>query len=181
MVDTTPPTKKSSRKQDKSSTAIKQFEEEIQNLKNQLARALADYQNLEKRIATDKDSWIKYAGATTITELLPVLDTLKAAHKANPNDSALALTIKQFEDVLNQLGVTEVQAAGQPFDPNTMECLEVVDGQPENLVAEEASKGYYYHDRLLRPAKVRVYKKQEIEDQAESGQPEVQTDNQIPG
>lgn len=178
MVNINPITKKSSHKQDKSSPAIKQFEEEMQNLKNQLARALADYQNLEKRIATDKDGWIKYAGANIISELLPVLDTLKAAHKANPGDNALALAIKQFETVLNQLGVTTVQAAGQPFDPNSMECLEVVDGEPEDLVAEEVSRGYHYHDRLLRPAKVRVYKKQ-LPSQNESVEPEVQTNDQI--
>lgn len=159
MVNINANIKKSANKPAKSPAAFRQFEEEMQNLKNQLARALADYQNLERRIASDKDSWIKYAGANIISEMLPILDTLKAAYKAKPDDETLALIIKHFESTLEHLGVTSVQAAGQAFDPNSMECLEVTQGEPENLVAEEVAKGYYYHDRLLRPAKVKVYRK----------------------
>ncbi|KKT74642.1 MAG: Protein GrpE [Microgenomates group bacterium GW2011_GWA1_Microgenomates_45_10] len=158
MVDINTQVKKSLRKQDKSSTAVKQLEEEIHNLKSQLARALADYQNLEKRMASDKDQWIKFAGAEILSEMLPVLDTLEAAQKADPNDETTTIIIKQFNTVLEHVGVIPVRAAGELFDPNVMECLEVAPGEPENVVAEEVVRGYYYHDRLLRPAKVRVYK-----------------------
>lgn len=129
-------------------------------MKNQLARALADYQNLEKRVASEKEVWVKYAGAEILSGFLPVLDTLKLALKSSPEESkqGLALSIKQFENVLADLGVAPVVAVGRLFDPATMECTETVVGEPENQVAEEATSGYLYHGRLLRPAQVKVYK-----------------------
>lgn len=135
--------------------------QEVESLKGQLARALADYQNLEKRVVSDREGWIKYAGAEILSQLLPVLDTLKLALKNTPAESqeGLALAIKQFENVLGELGVAPVVTLEQKFDPVTMECTETVSGEPEEQVAEEITTGYLYRDRLLRPAMVKVYKK----------------------
>jgi molecular chaperone GrpE len=133
---------------------------ELQGVKNQLARALADYQNLEKRMAADRESWIMFSGMEILLRLLPLIDTLKSVQAHNKEAEGLDLAIKQFETILNEAGVTPITAAGQQFDPKVMECVEAVAGEPDNQVAEETQIGYYYHDRVLRPARVKVYKKE---------------------
>lgn len=151
-------------KRDQVSKDIGKLEEELSGLKNQLARALADYQNLEKRVVSEKEAWVKYAGAEILAQFLPVLDTLKLALKSLPAESqeGLALAIKQFENVFASLGVTPVVTLGQRFEPTAMECIETVVGEPDGQVAEEVTGGYFYHERLLRPARVKVFKKEDL-------------------
>ena len=140
---------------------MKKLEDELSLLKGQLVRALADYQNLEKRVASDREGWVRFAGSEIVSKFLPILDTLKLVLKNQPGEAqeGLAIAIKQFENVLEEIGVDVVATGGKVFNPETMECVETVNGDSENQIAEELATGYTYNGRLLRPAKVKVYKK----------------------
>jgi molecular chaperone GrpE len=130
--------------------------QELLNLENQLKRALADYQNLEKRIAEEKGSWIKTANKNLLLQLLPGLDSLLLAEK-HTQDEGVKLSIKHFLDILENEGVKKIETVGKDFDPNLMEAAGTVQGE-ENKVIEEVRTGYLLYDSVLRPAQVIVGK-----------------------
>lgn len=138
----------------KTSSKTIHLQNQIQDLENRFKRALADYQNLEKRHASQKGDLIKFANQGLLDKLLPLLDDLERA-QAHLQDSGLELIIDQFHQLLISEGVTPIISDRQIFDPQTMDCAEVVPG-PKNKVVTTLAKGYYYHDRVLRPARVEV-------------------------
>ncbi len=128
--------------------------EEIESLNNQLKRALADYQNLEKRTEEAKRDWILAANRKLIEKLLTVLDNLLLAQK-HIKDSGLDLSVQKFLDILLQEGVQKIETKGKEFDPNTMECVSVQEGGEEKIL-EEIRPGFIINDRVIRPAQVVV-------------------------
>jgi molecular chaperone GrpE len=128
--------------------------EEVKRLEGQLKRAVADYQNLERRIEDNRREWILSANRSLIQKLLAVLDDLFLAQK-HIQDDGLNLSIQKFLNLLKEEGVETINTKGQEFDPNTMECVSVQDGD-ENKVLEELRKGYIMNDRVIRPAQVIV-------------------------
>jgi molecular chaperone GrpE len=133
-----------------------QDKEEFANLENQLKRALADYQNLEKRIAEEKGSWIKIANKDLFLKLLPGIDNLLLAEK-HTQDEGVKISIKHFLEVLEQEGVRKIETEGRDFDPKLMEAVGAVQGE-ENKIVEETRSGYMIYDQVLRPAQVVVGK-----------------------
>ena len=131
-----------------------QENEEFKNLENQLKRALADYQNLEKRIAEEKSSWIKTANKNLLLKLLPGLDNLILAEK-HTQDEGVKLSIKHFLDILEAEGIKKIEAVGQDFNPEFMEAVSTAEGE-EGKVLEEIRAGYTLFDQVLRPAQVIV-------------------------
>ena len=130
--------------------------EELKNLENQLKRALADYQNLEKRIAEERNSWIKAANKDLLLKLLPGLDSLILAEK-HTRDEGVKLSIKHFLDILQDNGVKKIETENRDFDPNFMEAVSTTQGF-EGKVVEETRAGYTLFDVVLRPAQVVVGK-----------------------
>ncbi len=128
--------------------------EQLKNLENQLKRALADYQNLERRITEEKSAWIMASNKDLILKLLPVLDNLFLAQK-HIQDDGLKFSIQKFLDALSEEGVQRIETTGSDFDPNLMECVSVQEGK-ENKVLEEVRAGYKINDTVLRPAQVIV-------------------------
>lgn len=124
-------------------------------------RALADYQNLEKRVAAQRRELIISAGRGILLRLLPVLDTLQLAAK-HTNDKGLVLSIQQFLDILKAEGVEKIETKGKKFDPETMEAVGTGEGE-ENIVLEESRAGYLLNGSLLRAAQVIVGKKNDKE------------------
>lgn len=122
--------------------------------KSKYVRALADYQNLEKRTYSEKEETRRFAVQVFLERLLPVVDTLEKA-TAHLHDQGLMLAIKELEAVLLEFGVTKIETVGKPFNPHEMECVEVVPGE-ENKVIEETQAGYKLHDKILRVAQVKV-------------------------
>ncbi|HQB51015.1 MAG TPA: nucleotide exchange factor GrpE [bacterium] len=138
----------------------------IQELTEKYQRALADQQNLVKQHQKEKAHYIHYANEQLLLELLPVFDNLKlSCRHFNPDNTTSWLEginyiIKQFENFLNQQGVTEIKAAGQAFNHATMDAAEMVettDEKLDNLVAEEIKPGYQLADKIITPARVKVY------------------------
>ena len=132
----------------------KDLEQQIINLTDKWKRTLADYANLEKRIEAEKQDFIKFSSAGLIDKLLAVLDDLERAEKHLKN-KGLTMAVNQFRLVLKTEGVEEITALGNRFDPNSMDCVEMVKGK-KNMVSEVVLKGYLLNNKILRPAKVRV-------------------------
>lgn len=117
-------------------------------------RALADYQNLERRTGEEKKDFAQYANSTLILKILPSLDSLEKAQE-HLKDEGLDLAIKQLKDGLREAGVAEMETLGVEFNPESMECLELTEGD-EGIVLEEVRKGYKLGDKVIRTAMVRV-------------------------
>lgn len=139
---------------DKETVELKQ---KVQDCENSYKRALADYQNLQKRVIEERQNWLKIANRELLLRLLPVLDTLMLAHKHKETDE-LKVSINQFLDALKTEGVTRIDTIGRMFDPQFMEVVVTVDGD-EGKVVDEVRAGFMIYDKLLRPAQVRVGKK----------------------
>ena len=143
-------------------TAVSQLVElakqEADEWKSKYLRALADYQNLERRNRQDKEDVRMFASELMLGRLLPAIDTLQKA-KNHLNDRGLDLAYKEFIAILDEKGVERIHTVGEEFNPHLMECIEVVDGE-ENIVAEELLPGYMLNGRVLRVAQVKVGKKQ---------------------
>jgi molecular chaperone GrpE len=129
-------------------------DQKLEDFENRFKRVLADYTNLEKRIEREKSDFIKLANAQILDKLLPVLDDLELCEK-HLKDKGVSLVYNRFREVLQSEGVEEINALGEKFDPETMDCVEMVAG-PKNQVVEVVLKGYWLNDKILRPAKVKV-------------------------
>jgi molecular chaperone GrpE len=130
--------------------------DEVTEWKTKYLRALADYQNLEKRSSEHVAEARKFAAEIILLRLLPVVDTF-AKVKAHVNDMGFDLAFKEMEAVLSEQGVTKIEVVGKEFDPHTMECIEVVEGK-DNMVVEETLAGYEFRGKVLRVAQVKVGK-----------------------
>src|SRR3990167_11336663 len=125
------------------------------DLENQLKRALADYQNLERRIDEERRLLSALSAALVIEKLLPILDNLENAQK-HLKDEGLEMVVKQFGDVLTSEGVEEIPAEGSPFDPNLHQATEILESEKDGIVLKILRKGYKINDKVLRPAQVAV-------------------------
>ena len=143
--------KKDSIQQD---TKLQELQDKVIELENNWKRALADYQNLQKRVAEEKQQIVSYANSTLILKLLFVLDNLEMV-AAHTEDQGLSLSIKTFKTVLEEEGIKEVEVFKKDFDPETMDAIEQVPGE-ENKVVEVLQKGYKLKNKVLRPARVKV-------------------------
>ena len=131
-------------------------------LKNQLARALADYDNLVKRVDRERTTFEKVSNLRLIMRLLPVLDILKQA-QVHIADSGIAITIKEFEDAIKAEGIEEIKAEiGYDFNPNIHEAIDVAPNEGKigsNKIVEKVSSGWIFiGGPVIRVAKVKVTK-----------------------
>lgn len=129
--------------------------DKVAELENNWKRALADYRNLEKRVAEEKETVIRFANSILILKLLPTLDNLELTF-GHSKDKGTEMIIKEFKKTLEEEGVKEIEAEGKNFDA---EIMEAVEGGGKN-VTEVLQKGYFLSDKVLRPARVKVGKKE---------------------
>lgn len=145
---------------------IEEYETEIKNLKDKYLRALADQDNLRKRVEKEKSELFNYGLTNFMKELLPIVDALESAlteaEKSSNNSDAMVegikLTLSKFHSTLKKHGVKEIEALKKPFDPSLHEAIartERDDVEPMTIV-EEIEKGYILKGRILRPSKVVV-------------------------
>ena len=125
-------------------------------------RTLADFENYRKRAEREKADFQRYALATVIREVLPVIDNfdraLEHAEEGDEFHKGVALIYKQLFDVLQRHGLKTISESGVRFDPNIHEAVvrEEDSSVPSHTVTAVLQKGYFLHDRLLRPAMVKV-------------------------
>jgi molecular chaperone GrpE len=139
-----------------SGSVVSKPRQELKEMESRYLRALADYQNLSRRHETQSAELARYAAETVLDKLIPVLENLERAQE-HLNDKGLMMVIKQFHDLLESEGVSEIQTRGVEFDPESMDCVELVAGK-KNQVVSTISRGWLLHDRVLRAAKVSVGK-----------------------
>jgi molecular chaperone GrpE len=136
--------------------------QENQELRNRYLRTLADFDNLRKRTEREKTDFFRYATAAVLKDLLPVLDNFDRALEHSEADDefhkGVELIYKQLYDVLYKHGLRAIDQAGVHFDPNIHEAVvrEEDPSVPSHTVTAILQKGYFLHDRLLRPALVKV-------------------------
>ena len=139
--------------------AVKQLEA----TKDQFARLAAEYDNYRKRTAKEKETLYQDAKADTIKEFLAVYDNLERAAGApggedDPHKTGLEMIFAQSKELLKKLGVTEIEAKGQPFDPERHEAVMHIDDENfgENEIAQVFQAGFVLGDRVIRHAVVQV-------------------------
>lgn len=137
----------------------------VEDLKNQLARALADYDNLRKRVEKQQGDFEKLVSAKFALRILPIFDMLEEAQK-HLKDSGIALTIEEFRKILKEEEIEEIKGdPGEKFDEEFHEAVEVVSppagGKKEDgLISEVILPGWKFTEGpTIRPAKVKVYRK----------------------
>lgn len=136
---------------------------ENEKLKDQYLRSRADFENFRRRMEKEKTEFRRYAVADTIRELLPVLDNFeRALSVSSPSvedfGTGIEMIARQLADVLERTGLQTLDPTGEPFDPLFHEAIARVESDEiePNSVVDVLQKGYMLHDRLLRPAMVRV-------------------------
>ena len=139
--------------------AVKQLE----TTKDQFTRLSAEYDNYRKSTTKEKDNIYQDAKADTVKAFLDVYDNLERAAAApgdeeSPHKKGLEMIFQQYKTILEKLGVTEIQAKGQTFDPEKMNAVMHIDDENlgENEVTQVFQAGFQMGDKIVRYAIVQV-------------------------
>jgi molecular chaperone GrpE len=137
---------------------------EKQDLMNTLVRRQADFENYRKRVEKERHTERHRAVEALVEQILPVFDAFERALSAHDNaeyaeyKKGFELIHRQLWDALSKQGLKRIEAVGKEFDPHFHHAIENVPttDQPEGFVVDQLQPGYVFHDRVLRPAMVRV-------------------------
>ena len=150
------------RKPSKEEEKIAALEKEKADLNDKFLRICAEYDNFRKRSQKEKDALYGDIKANTVTQFLPVYDTLERALKQNTEDEAykkgVEMIMTQFCTTLEKMGVTEIKCLGEKFDPTMHNAVMHVDDEEkgENEIVEVFQKGFKLGDKVIRFAMVKV-------------------------
>lgn len=142
-------------------------DQELSELKDKYLRALADTDNVRKRMRQQSEETVRLQRESLLRDLLPVVDNLERAIEATQGSAkretiaeGVEMVLRSLHDLLRTQGVTPIAAVGQPFDPQVHEAVDhVASGEhPANTVVSEFHRGYVIGERMLRPARVSVSK-----------------------
>ncbi len=142
---------------DKKKKSVK-VEQPVDEFRSKYLRALADYQNFEKRVEKQKEDWKQDGERQLLLKLLPFLDNLEKA-EVFVKDSGLKQIKDNFFQILKSCGLEELNILGKEFDPAFAEAVEIVSGEKDNVIVEVVKKGYKFGNKILRVAQVKVSKK----------------------
>lgn len=138
-------------------------EKEAAEAKDRLLRTAAEYENFRKRSAREADQKFGDGVSHAVNQILGILDTLDMAANAPCSDEnykkGVCMTLDKAEQALEKLNISEIEALGKEFDPNTMNAVQQVpaqDGQESGVVANVFQKGYMLGDKIIRHATVVV-------------------------
>jgi len=146
--------------------------DEIEQLRDEKLRLLADMENLRKRSDRDRMDSIRYGNTNFARDILSLGDNLSRALDAIPKDAEKTETItnlinglrmvqREFTSILEKHGIKKIEALNQRFDHNFHQAMIEIESEEveEGIVIQEIQSGYNMHDRLLRPSMVGVAKK----------------------
>lgn len=138
-------------------------DEELNAKSEQYQRLLAEYDNFKKRTAREKEAIYSDSVKDTVAELLPVIDNLLRAVDAFADKDCeeckgVSMVLKQTEEIFAKIGVSEIKAVGEQFNPELHNAVMHVDDDKidDNTVVEEFQKGYIYKDKVIRYSMVKV-------------------------
>lgn len=144
---------------------IETLKSELETYKNQYLRMAADFDNYRKRQAEERESLLKYGAVETLKKILPVIDTFDRAKKsivdvedAQKLKESVDVIYKQFNDVLEKVGLQKIDTVGVEFDPAVHEAVmqTPTSEHPENTIIVELQSGYKLGEKVIRPALVNV-------------------------
>lgn len=139
--------------------------EETRKNHEQYLRALADADNIRKRMQRDKEEYMKFSMLPLIKKLLPVVDDLERAMQAADTSQdyevlskGVEMINRRLQDIIREQDVVAIETEGQTFDPQFHQALVVEESaeHEENTIMEEMQKGYTMHGRVIRPSLVKV-------------------------
>lgn len=170
---------------------LEQEREKVREHLEQWKRSAAEFSNFRKRNAKERDEIVKFSNALLITKLLPILDDFDRAFQTLPVNMAqftwvdgIALVQRKLEAILQQEGLSPIEATGKPFDPNFHQAVIYEDccDHEDGTILNEMQKGYMLKDRILRPTLVKVAKKvSEPETEATKEEPGTDTEPETSG
>ena len=145
---------------------VEELASQLEEANNRYLRLAADFDNYKKRARQEQLDTIRFAAATVAERLLPILDDAQRALEHAPAGvdenwlKGVRLTFQKLDEVLRSVGVERIEAVGSRFDPKVHEAVgsEESGEHPEDTVVVELRPGYRMHDRVLRPALVKVAK-----------------------
>ena len=145
---------------------VKTLAAEVMDLKDKLLRKQADFENFRKRMLREREDAARYANAALLGDLIGLIDDFeRAIHSGEESKDfgsflqGITMIEKQLVEMLeNRWGLKRFTSVGEPFDPNKHEAVQRVEGPVDArpTVVEDYQKGYYLHERVLRPARVKV-------------------------
>lgn len=138
--------------------------EQYDVLYDKYLRLMAEYDNYKKRTQKEKDEIYSIGVSDVVENLLPVADNLERALSAleesekNNFSEGVEMVSKQFFEILSKIGVTEIEALGEQFDPNVHNAVMHIDDEAydANVVVEQFMKGYKYKEKVIRHSMVKV-------------------------
>lgn len=163
--ETETPVEDESKQEETKSEDNNKLQEAYDKLNQQYIRLAADFDNYRKRQEQERENLVKYGTETALKKMLEVLDNFERGQKAleGVEDSAkvkecFQLVHKQVWDTLSKLGLEEIKAVGEEFDPNFHEAVmqTPTTEHPEHTVINELQKGYKVGNKILRPTLVNV-------------------------
>ncbi len=145
---------------------VKKLAAEVADLKDKLLRKQADFENFRKRMLREREDAARYANATLLTDVIGLIDDFERAIHSGEESKDFALFLqgvtmieRQFVEMLeSRYGLKRFSSVGEAFDPNRHEAVQRVEGPADAkpTVVEDYQKGYFLHERVLRPARVKV-------------------------
>jgi molecular chaperone GrpE len=153
---------KPEKKKNKKDLEIESLKQELEQKNDLLLRTAAEFDNFKKRTEREKTTVAEFAKAGLIKQLLPILDNIDraaATDKANPDYiKGIEMIVKQFEGIASNLGIVEIAAEGDVFNPELHEAVMHVEDESlgENVIAQVLQKGYKIGDTVIRAAMVKV-------------------------
>jgi molecular chaperone GrpE len=151
---------------------LEEKDKDIKTLQEKILYLQADFENFKKLKTKEKVETLKFGNEALIKEFIPIVDNLEMAlnHASSTDDyksilEGVKLTFNEFLKVLEKSGVTRIDAVGKKFDPNLHEAFyqeEKDDIEPDTVISE-FQKGYLLNERLIRPSRVIISKKPEIQ------------------
>ena len=154
---------KKSRELESVKAKLDDAEKKNAQLKDQLLRTAAEYDNYRKRSAREADQKFNDGVSHAVNQILGILDTLEMAANAECSDEnykkGVVMTLDKASKALHTLNIKEIEAQGKPFDPNFMNAVQQVppaEGQESGTVVQVFQKGYMIGDRIIRHATVVV-------------------------
>jgi molecular chaperone GrpE len=145
---------------------IASLEKETADLKDKLLRKQADFENFRKRMLREKEDAAQYANASLLTDIIGLIDDFERAIRSAEESrdfstflQGVSMIEKQYVEMLeNRWRLKRFASVGEGFDPNKHEAVLRVEGPAGSkpTVVEDYQKGYYLHERVLRPARVKV-------------------------
>lgn len=145
-----------------SAAEVNEFEQKWQDVNEKYLRTLAEYDNYRKRTIKEKESIYPEAKATVVEKFLPVMDNFQRAIDSAENKDAfydgVVMLKKQMDEVFAALGVEEIKAVGEEFNPELHNAVMHIEDEEagENIIVEEFQKGYKIGDRVVRHSMVKV-------------------------